>query len=419
MTSSTPPQAGGESRGARDEEWWAPGRTAPAQQRSERTETPTDERLSGWPEPTAPVPRPSKRERPGLRGAVAGGIVGAIVATLVAFPVARLTAPSPAVERQIAGRLPATEQGQSAIVGIAARARPWVVNVSVTINQGLGGVQGLGSGVIFRSDGHIITNAHVVDGATAIEVTLASGERLDARLVAADAETDIAVIKVDRTDLPAAVLGTVKDVRVGDIAVAIGSPLGFEQSVTAGIISAVGRTVNPPRDGSPLVDMIQTDAPVTQGNSGGALINGDGAVVGINTAIGASPEVGAEGIAFATPIDVAAAVARELITNGRATHPWLGVTGGDITPEAAAEFGIEQGALMIEIVPGSPADRAGIRPNDVVVSFEGEDIESMDDLVVAIRQHRVGDEVDLVVVREARRVSITATLGDKPDAANS
>ena len=370
-----------------------------------------DPRTGAWVEPAAPVSPPERRGPQGRRTAIVSAIVGAVVAAAVAFPVARWSAPrAPAVERQVAGRLPAGEGGASTIVDIAARARPWVVNILV---RALGG-EGLGSGVIFRSDGHIITNAHVVDGAQQIEVTLASGEQLEARLVATDPETDIGVIKVDRDDLPAAVMGSVKDLRVGEVAVAIGSPLGFEQSVTAGIISALGRTVARPDRGSPLVDMIQTDAPVTQGNSGGALVSGEGVVVGINTAIGASPEVGAEGIAFATPIDVATAVARELITTGRATHPWLGVTGGDITPEAAQEFGIEQGALIIEIVPGSPADRAGLRPNDVVVSFEGDPIDSMDDLVVAIRQSRVGQEVELIVVRDGRRMSIRATLGDKP-----
>lgn len=381
---------------------------------AETTRPTWDPRTGSWLEPTPP---PRRRPRTGLRAGVVGGIAGALVAAAVAFPVARLTAPSqPAVERQIAGRLPSIGEGGSAIVDIAARARPWVVNVAVSLTPtlGFGGGRGLGSGVIFRSDGHIITNAHVVEDASSIEVTLASGEALDASVVAADRETDIAVLKVDRDDLPAAVLGSVRDLRVGDIAVAIGSPLGFEQTVTAGIISAVGRTVSRPGDDSPLVDMVQTDAPVTQGNSGGALVDGRGSVVGINTAIGASPEVGAEGIAFATPIDVAAAVARELIATGRATHPWLGVTGGDITPVAAQEFGIEQGALMIEIVPNSPADRAGIQPNDVVVEFAGERIDSMDDLVVAIRQHSVGERVDLVVVRDGRRVTLQATLGDKP-----
>lgn len=378
-----------------------------------------DPRTGTWVEGAAESPAAAKRDRTALRAGVVGGIAGAVVAALVAVPIARLTAPArPAAVERVEGRLPAAQGASSSIVDIAARARPWVVNIAVGISSpALGGFQaeGLGSGVILRSDGHILTNAHVVEDATAIEVTLASGEKLNARLVASDAETDIAVIKVDRNDLPAAVIGSVKNLRVGDVAVAIGSPLGFEQSVTAGIISAVGRRVDRPGSESPLVDMVQTDAPVTQGNSGGALVDGRGSVVGINTAIGASPEVGAEGIAFATPIDVAAAVARELIATGRATHPWLGVTGGDITPEAAQEFGQEQGALMIEIVPGSPADRAGIKPNDVVVSFEDEQIDSMDDLVVAIRQHRVGERVAMVVVRGGNRITIRATLGDKPD----
>jgi putative serine protease PepD len=160
--------------------------------------------------------------------------------------------------------------------------------------------------------------------------------------------------------------------------------------------------------------MIQTDAPVTQGNSGGALVDAAGAVVGVNSAIAASPEVGAEGVAFAIPIDVAVAVAEELINSGRATHPWLGVTGGNITPEAAQEFGAEQGAFIREVVNGGPADKAGLRANDIVVEFNGQPIESMDDLVVAIREHKVGEAVRLGIVRDGKRDEISATLGDKP-----
>jgi S1-C subfamily serine protease len=383
-----------------------------------------DPRTGAWIEPTsaaAPPPPAPRRDRGGMRGALAGGIVGAIVAVLVAVPVARMTAPErPAVERRVADRLPVTSGGSTPVVEIAARARPWVVNINVKGQVGtlLGQAvsEALGSGVIFRSDGHIMTNAHVVEGAQEIKVTLASGEKIPAHVVAVDKETDIAVVKVDRDDLPAAVIGTVKTLRVGDLAVAIGSPLGFEQSVTAGIISALRRTVDRPDGGTgPLVDMIQTDAPVTQGNSGGALVDGRGAVVGINTAIGASPEVGAEGIAFATPIDVAAAVARELIASGRATHPWLGVTGKEVDETAAKQFGVERGALIIEVVPGSPASGAGLEPNDVVVSFGGERINSMDDLVVEIRQHKVGERVSLIVVRDQRRTAVRVTLGDKPD----
>lgn len=384
-----------------------------------------DPRTGSWVETLDTPPDTSDRakvERTWVRPALLGGIAGAIVAALVAFPVARMAAPDqPAVQQRVVDRLPTSKGNGSGsagtIVDIAARARPWVVNINVGTSQEtlFGDVQvsGTGSGVILRSDGHIVTNAHVVDGAGAIEVTLASGDNLPAKVIGSDPETDVAVVKVERTDLPSAVIGSVKDLEVGETAVAIGSPLGLEQSVTAGIISALGRRVER-IDQSPLFDMIQTDAPVTQGNSGGALVDADGTVVGINAAIGASPDVGAEGVAFAIPIDVAGAVAEELINSGRATHPWLGITGGNITPEAAKEFGVEQGAFIREVIPQGPADDAGLRPNDIVASFAGEPVETMDDLVVAIRQHRVGDDVELVVVRDGQKLTLRATLGDKP-----
>lgn len=380
-----------------------------------------DPRRGSWVESLDTAPQAGRAGRERWRPFIVAGLVGAIVAAAVAIPVARFAAPDPVsttVEQRVAERLP-TDEGKSAssIVDIAARARPWVVNINVGSSREtlFGDVQvsGTGSGVILRSDGHIVTNAHVVEGAGAIEVTLASGDKLPAEVVGSDPETDIAVVKVNRSDLPSAVVGSVKDLEVGELAIAIGSPLGLEQSVTAGIISALGRRVDR-ADQTPLFDMIQTDAPVTQGNSGGALIDAGGTVVGINAAIGASPEVGAEGVAFAIPIDVATAVAEELVNSGRATHPWLGITGGNITPEAAKEFGVEQGAFIREVIPDGPADRAGIRPNDIIESFAGEKIESMDDLVVAIRQHRVGEQIELVVVRDGQKLTLRATLGDKP-----
>ncbi len=366
-----------------------------------------------------PMDRPPRKSG-SLRAGLIGGIVGAVVAAAVAYPVARLADDDPAVERRVVQSADGDNDTVSGVVDIASRARPWVVNINVEANRAtiLGNVQvpvaGTGSGVILRSDGHIITNNHVVEDASEIEVTLASGERLPATVVGRDPETDVAVIKVDKNDLPAAVIGSVKTVQVGELAVAIGSPLGLEQSVTAGIISALGRRVDRPEGGGPLIDMIQTDAPVTQGNSGGALIDAEGALIGINSAIGASPEVGAEGVAFAIPIDVAVAVAEELINSGRATHPWLGVSGANITPEVEEQFGIAQGAFIMEIVPNAPADAAGMEQNDIVVSFDGEKIETMDDLIVAIREHRVGEQVSLVVVRDGERQTLRATLGDKP-----
>lgn len=380
-----------------------------------------DPTTGGWVEPHI---RPSGEAPPAsppsqLRTAVLGGLVGALLTAIVVVPFVRNTAPGqPAVERRLAEGISSGQGNGGTIVDIAARARPWVVNVNVTGQQqspfGDLPLQGTGSGVILRSDGHILTNEHVARDADRIQVTLATGETVPAEVVAGDPDTDIAVIKVARGELPSAVIGSAKDLVVGETVVAIGSPLGLEQTVTSGIVSALGRTVQRPGQ-PPLVDMIQTDAAVTQGNSGGALVNADGAVIGINTAIAASPEVGAEGIAFATPIDVAVAVAEELIDSGRATHPWLGITGANITPEVAEEFSVAQGARVIEVLPGSPADEAGLRPDDVVTSFAGEGIDSMDDLVVAIREHEVGETLDIGIVRDGDELSLRVTLGDKPD----
>lgn len=388
----------------------------------ERTPRPTwDPRAASWSVPTSGVlvSTGTKLASPQRRAMIAAAVVGAVVAAIVAVPVARLTAPKAAttVQRQVVSSLPATN-GKAGIRDIAARARPWVVNINIRGTQdtlfGNAQVEGTGSGIILRSDGHILTNAHVVDGAGAIEVTLASGDNLPAKLIGTDPETDIAVVKVDRNDLPPAVLGSVKDLHVGDTAVAIGSPLGLEQSVTAGIISALGRRVERQDNRSPLVDMIQTDAAVTQGNSGGALVDGAGAVVGVNAAIAASPEVGAEGVAFAIPIDVAVAVAEELVNSGRATHPWLGINGANITPEVSKELGAEQGAFIQNVITGGPAAAAGIKARDVIVSFAGEVIDSMDELIVAIRTHDVGERVDIGIVRAGKRLTVQATLGDKP-----
>lgn len=368
---------------------------------------------------TSPLPPPGAPRRAGggvLAAAITGGIIGALLATAVTFAVLRNESPA-VVERRL---VPSTGGGagaSSGVVDIAAKARPWVVNINVAGRQpgffGSRVVQGTGSGVILRSDGHIITNAHVVQGAQQVEVTLASGDSLPAKVVGTDPDTDVAVVKVDRPGLPAAVVGSARDLEVGELVVAIGSPLGLRQTVTAGIVSALGRTVDRP-EGQPLVDMIQTDAAITQGNSGGALIDANTSLVGINSAIAASPEVGAEGIAFAIPIDIAKAVADELIATGKATHPWLGISGGNLDEEIAKRFGVSEGALVAEVVPEGPAGKAGLKPQDVIVSFDGEKITSMDELIVAIRQHKVGDAVKVEIVRGGQRSTVDVTLGDRP-----
>lgn len=400
----------------------APVRGAP---RAEGEPATWDPRTGAWVRPDELRPvfgAPDRRGRSGgLRTAIIGGLIGALVASAATFGIVQATGGTSerVVERRLSDPVAAEDGSGESVVAIAERARPWVVNINVeTRRPGLFGNQlrqGTGSGVILRSDGHIVTNAHVVQGAESVRVTLANGEELSADVVGADTDTDVAVVKVDRTGLPAAVLGTAGDLKVGELTVAIGSPLGLRQSVTAGIVSALGRTVDRPEQQAPLVDMIQTDAAITQGNSGGALLDGNGALIGINTAIAASPNVGAEGIAFAIPVDIVQEVAEELIETGQATHPWLGIVGGNIDAETARQFGIGQGARVIEVVSGSPADDAGLEQGDVIVGFDGETITSMDELVVEIRRREVGATVPLEVVRGEQTLELEATLADRPD----
>ncbi|MEO7837031.1 MAG: trypsin-like peptidase domain-containing protein [Acidimicrobiales bacterium] len=320
-----------------------------------------------------------------------------------------------AVERVVAPAFatPVTAPGSpaNAVVDIADNLRPAIVQLLVTGGEG----PGSGSGVIFRSDGHILTNHHVVDGATRITAVMANGEQESARLIGSDPDTDIAVVKVDKTELASAPLGTAVSLRAGQLAVAIGSPLGLAggPSVSVGVISAVGREIDAEDEGPPLLDMIQTDAPIAPGSSGGALVDGAGAVIGVTTAIAVS-EVGAEGLGFATPIDIARDVADQIIASGRAIHVWLGVEGEDVDPGMAKEIGVAGGAVIRDVRQGSPAGNAGIAERDVIVAVDGVPVRSMGALKVQLRSHRPGDEVTLAFHRGKQATTRRIKLAERP-----
>lgn len=299
----------------------------------------------------------------------------------------------------------------SSVVDIAERARPAIVQIRVGGGRG----RGSGSGVVFRSDGHVFTNHHVVEGARRLTVVMASGVEEAARLVGSDPETDIAVLKVNRNDLPIATLGSASGLRIGQMAVAIGSPLGLAggPSVSVGVVSALGRQLEGSA-GLPLLDMIQTDAPIAPGSSGGALVDESGAVIGITTAIAVSA-VGAEGLGFATPIDIARHVGAQLITTGKVRHPWLGIEGVDLEPAAAKAMGVTGGAVVREIVPGSPAARAGIAKGDVVMAVDRAAVRSMGGLKVLLRSHQPGDRVSLSVRRDQGERTVEVELAERPD----
>ncbi|MBY5163764.1 S1C family serine protease, partial [Salsipaludibacter albus] len=341
------------------------------------------------------------------------GTLGTLVATGgldEAEPTAAPAVQSPTLE--VAG-------DEATIVSTVAEAvTPSVVRIDV-----LGGVAGaeqelgLGSGVIYSSDGHILTNNHVVEAADALRVKLASGEEYDAELVGTDPLSDLAVVHIEADGLPAMSLRT-ESPQVGETAIAIGSPFGLDASVTAGVVSAVGRDITVPDDGSVSVvpAVIQTDAAINPGNSGGALVDREGRLLGINTAI-LSGSGGSQGVGFAIPTAQAVATADQLIESGEVRHALLGVSGVDVTNVIAERLDLDdrEGALVQTVSPDSGAAEAGLAIDDVIVALEDRDISSITDLVAAVRAHQPGEDVEVTYVRDGQEATATVTLGERPE----
>ena len=309
------------------------------------------------------------------------------------------------------------------VAQIAAQVSPSVVQVNVQAIQrtpfGTQEAQGLGSGVIYRKDGYIVTNAHVVQNADQVNVAFADGSEERGQVVGRDRSTEIAVIKVDRGDLPAAKFVENPDLVSGQLAVAIGSPSGFQSTVTSGVISGLNREVPAQYTGgrtdASLVDLIQTDAAISPGNSGGALVNRDGEVIGINVAYLPPGETGAVNIGFAIPSDTAVSVADQIIENGRAANPYLGIGLANLTPEIANQFdlSVETGAIVTEVESGGPADEAGLRSEDVIIALGSTEIKDSADLLAALRDYQPGNSVELTVVRSGNEERIRVELGER------
>ena len=275
--------------------------------------------------------------------------------------------------------------------------------------------QGQGSGVVFDAeDGFVITNHHVAGDSNELEIVLASGESVPARLRASTDRFDIAVLQVERKNLPAATFATALP-RVGSLAIAMGNPSGFENSVTAGIVSGLNREI--PAGGSTpaLVDLIQTDAAISPGNSGGALVDGAGRVIGINVAY-LPPQQGAVSLGFAIPAPVATDVARQLIDTGEVQFAYLGIEPAQVTPSMSQAFnlGTDTGVLIQRVVEGGPAAKAGLREGDVIVQMDDRKIELVEDVFAELRDHKPGEQVAVTVVRGGDRNEVDVTLGDFP-----
>ena len=288
---------------------------------------------------------------------------------------------------------------------VVERVSPSVVTVQLA--------DGVGSGVVLRSD-IIVTNAHVVGNAREVTIGYADGVSSAGQVLAADEVTDLAVVRTQRRDLPVPEYRSELP-RPGEVAIAIGSPLGFENTATAGIISGLNRNIPDSADaGASLVDLIQTDASISPGNSGGALLDANGRVVGINEAY-IPPTAGAVSLGFAIPTSTVLDVTEQLLRDGRATHPYLGVSTSRLTPAIRRELGVpvESGALVRGVERGSPAASAGLRPGDVIVDLAGTPVESVEDLLGALRRTPPGSQQPVVVVRGGERVTLTVTVGSR------
>ena len=320
--------------------------------------------------------------------------------------------------------------GNNLIVDAVARVGPSVVRIDTTkqVINPLGGLfgsgpsiqqqQGQGSGFITRSDGVVLTNAHVVEGAGDVEVTLPDGRRFNGKVLGSDPVTDVAVVKVVARGLPVAPLGDSSKVRPGETAIAIGNPLGLDNTVTAGIISAIQRT-NALGEGQ-RVPYLQTDAAVNPGNSGGPLINDRGQVIGINTAIRKAPGAG---LSFAIPINLARTIAAQILDRGRASHPYIGVRLQALTPQLAREINATSaecrvpevnGVVVVEVIPSSPAAASGLKACDLIDSVAGRPVSNPSQLQLAVDQGRVGQELRLQVRRGDRRLELTVRPAELP-----
>jgi serine protease DegQ len=362
---------------------------------------------------SAPTPEGHRRRRSWPRRARAATVAVAVAAVLGACG----SGSTQTQTTTTAGSPPAAAQppeSSNRIPQIVQRVQPSIVTIFAEQSAGAAGTsQGVGSGVIYRSDGIILTNHHVVSDATRLEVALADGSRVPGRVIASDPDTDLAVVRVERNGLRAAEFHKPLP-QVGELAVVLGSPLGFEETVTAGIVSGLHRSIpGSASETRALVDLIQTDAAISPGNSGGAMVDATGRVLGISVAY-VPPQQGAVAVGFAIPAATATRVADELLQNGRVRHAYLGLQPAALTPEIARERHVTGGVLVVALAPDGPAANAGIRPGDVLTAVGTQKITSVEELFAALRQHDPGERVAISYVRDGETHTAQAQITDRP-----
>ena len=368
-------------------------------------------------------------------GGIAGAILAAIVFALVMVPPPEAIQPEVSItveDNTIKESLPSYSKELS-LIEIFENSESGVVRVNVQKNSEEQIPAGVGSGFVFDKQGHIITNAHVVDGATKVIITFLDGREYNAEIVGVDTFTDIAVVKVnaDLSLLHPLTLGDSSSLKVGEPIAAIGNPFGLSGSMTSGIVSQLGRLL-PSGSGYSIPDVIQTDAAINPGNSGGPLLNMRGSVVGINTAIqSATGEF--TGVGFAVPSQTVAKIVPSLIKEGEYKHPWIGISGRDIDPDLAKVLNLKDavGFLIVTVIPDSPADIAGLHGSekvvevdgveytiggDIILSVDGNEVRKISDILIHLQRAKaVGDDLVLEILRDGRTSNFTLTLGERPN----
>ena len=367
------------------------------------------------PEPPGPPPAPA-RGHPFWRYAAVGlaaGVAGAAL-TAGAFLLWSDDEPAPVVQ-QIETHVVAPSGEEAAAAAVARAVLPSIVTVEVRASSvGEFVAEGSGSGVVLSADGLLVTNQHVVEGAGQVRVIFAGGRTYPAELAGQDPATDLAVLRIAATGLTPITFGSSEELEIGDTAIAVGSPLGLEggPSVTVGVVSAFDRQLGTGDD--ILYGMLQTDAPITRGSSGGALVDARGHLIGITTAIGVS-DVGAEGLGFAIPVELVAVVTEQLAETGAASHPFMGVRGSTFFRQEADGATIPAGVEVAEVIAGTAAAAAGIEVGDILSSVNGEPLTTIEQLVSRLRFYRVGDEVTVELERGGESRTITVTLLERPE----
>ena len=382
-----------------------------------RAPRPTQPATFPAPAPRLTPPPPPRARRHGWRYALVGlaaGILGAGLAAgafLLWFDRGDSGEATPQIQTRIIEGTGAVQAAE-----VARAVLPSIVTVEVrSTTEGAFVAEASGSGVVLTADGLLVTNEHVVAGAAEVRVIFAGGRTYPAEVVGLDAVTDLAVLRIAATGLTPIALGSSENLEIGDPAIAVGSPLGLEggPSVTVGVVSAFDRQLRTGTDEA-LFGLIQTDAPITRGSSGGALVDSAGRLIGITAAIGIS-DVGAEGLGFAIPVELMTIVTDQIIAQGRADHPFLGIKGSTYFRQEADGSTVPAGVAVDEIFKDTAAEAAGVEAGDIILSVAGEPLATMEQLVVMIRFYRVGEIVELEIDRGGVPLTIPVTLMERPE----